>query len=98
MLGLAWGASRELIKTAHRRLVKQHHPDMGGEPEASRTVDAAYQLLMRQEWGLRQDGRIPVVNVAVKEVVIATLHCCIRQVKQLLLTAPACSEDGRLAS
>jgi DnaJ-domain-containing protein 1 len=45
-LGLGWGASREAIKKAHRRLVKQHHPDMGGEAEAFRRVNAAYQLLM----------------------------------------------------
>lgn len=46
VLGLRWGASREAIKKAHRRLVKQHHPDMGGEAEAFRRVNDAYQLLM----------------------------------------------------
>ena len=45
-LGLAWGASREAIKKAHRRLVKQHHPDVGGEAEAFRRVNDAYQLLI----------------------------------------------------
>lgn len=45
-LGLAWGASREAIKAAHRRLVKQHHPDVGGEAEAFRRVNDAYQLLI----------------------------------------------------
>ena len=45
-LGLAWGASRDAIKQAHRRLVKQHHPDMGGEADAFRRVNDAYQLLM----------------------------------------------------
>lgn len=45
-LGLAWGASREEIKAAHRRLVKQHHPDLGGEAAAFRRVNAAYQLLI----------------------------------------------------
>ena len=46
VLGLRWGASREAIKKAHRRLVKQHHPDLGGEAEAFRRVNDAYQLLM----------------------------------------------------
>ena len=46
VLGLRWGASREAIKKAHRRLVKQHHPDMGGEAAAFRRVNDAYQLLM----------------------------------------------------
>ena len=45
-LGLAWGASRAEIKAAHRRLVKQHHPDVGGEAEAFRRVNDAYQLLI----------------------------------------------------
>ena len=45
-LGLAWGASREAIKQAHRRLVKQHHPDVGGDAAAFRRVNAAYQLLI----------------------------------------------------
>jgi hypothetical protein len=45
-LGLAWGASRASIKAAHRRLVKQHHPDMGGDAESFRLVNDAYQLLI----------------------------------------------------
>jgi DnaJ-domain-containing protein 1 len=46
VLGLEWGASRQAIKTAHRRLVKQHHPDMGGQAEDFHRINAAYQLLM----------------------------------------------------
>lgn len=45
-LGLTWGASRDAIKQAHRRLVKQHHPDVGGDAAAFRRVNDAYQLLM----------------------------------------------------
>ena len=45
-LGLAWGASRASIKAAHRRLVKQHHPDVGGDAESFRRVNDAYQLLI----------------------------------------------------
>lgn len=46
VLGLQVGASQEAIKQAHRRLVKQHHPDMGGSAEAFRRVNEAYQLLL----------------------------------------------------
>ena len=46
VLGLDWGASREAIKQAHRRLAKQHHPDMGGRAEDFHRVNAAYQLLV----------------------------------------------------
>jgi DnaJ-class molecular chaperone len=45
-LGLTWGAPREAIKQAHRRLVKQHHPDVGGDAAVFRRVNAAYQLLI----------------------------------------------------
>lgn len=47
-LELSWGASRDRIKKAHRRLVKQHHPDKGGSAEAFRRVNDAYQLLIAQ--------------------------------------------------
>ena len=46
VLGLDPGASAVAIKRAHRRLVKQHHPDMGGSAEAFRRVNEAYQQLM----------------------------------------------------
>ena len=46
VLGLDAGATAEAIKQAHRRLVKQHHPDMGGSAEAFRRVNEAYQRLM----------------------------------------------------
>ncbi len=46
LLGLRWGASREAIKRAHRRLVKTHHPDQGGAVDDFRRIHAAYQLLM----------------------------------------------------
>lgn len=46
VLGLERGASRDAVKAAHRRLVKRHHPDMGGEAEAFQRIDAAYRLLI----------------------------------------------------
>ena len=46
ILELPWGASPAAVKAAHRRLVKVHHPDMGGDAEAFRRVNAAYQLLI----------------------------------------------------
>jgi len=46
VLGLEWGASKQAIKQAHRRLVKKHHPDVGGTAEAFRRVNDAYQFLV----------------------------------------------------
>lgn len=46
VLGLKRGASQDQIKQTYRKLVKQHHPDLGGSVEAFRRVNEAYQLLI----------------------------------------------------
>lgn len=46
ILELSWGASLAAVKAAHRRLVKRHHPDMGGDAESFRRINDAYQLLI----------------------------------------------------
>jgi len=46
VLGLDANASLTEIKQAHRKLVKQHHPDLGGSAEAFRRVNEAYQRLV----------------------------------------------------
>ncbi len=45
LLGLEAGASAAAIKRAYRRLAKAHHPDLGGDADAFRRLDAAYRLL-----------------------------------------------------
>jgi len=44
-LGLHRDATTDAVKAAHRRLAKRHHPDMGGDAEAFRRINAAYQWL-----------------------------------------------------
>ncbi len=46
LLGLENGASPQAIKRAYWRLAKTHHPDLGGDAEAFRRLDAAYRLLV----------------------------------------------------
>jgi hypothetical protein len=46
LLGLEPGASPQAIKRAYWRLAKTHHPDLGGDAEAFRRIDAAYRLLV----------------------------------------------------
>ena len=46
VLGLERGATPEAIKFAFRRLVKRHHPDVGGSVEGFRRVNEAYQQLI----------------------------------------------------
>lgn len=36
-------APREAIEANYRRLAKQHHPDVGGDPEVWRVIQEAYQ-------------------------------------------------------
>jgi hypothetical protein len=42
-LGLKAGASPEQIKSAYRRLARQHHPDCGGDPERFKELQRAYE-------------------------------------------------------
>lgn len=46
ILELSRGAPLAAVKAAHRRLVKRHHPDMGGDAESFRRINDAYQLLI----------------------------------------------------
>ena len=46
VLGLKSGASQDAIKKSYRRLVKQHHPDLGGSAHEFRKINEAYQQLL----------------------------------------------------
>ncbi len=46
ILGLKRGASQETIKQSYRRLVKLHHPDLGGSADKFRKISEAYQYLL----------------------------------------------------
>ena len=45
VLGLGPSASHGEIKAAYRRLVKEHHPDAGGDEERILALNAAWELL-----------------------------------------------------
>ena len=44
-LGVSPQATQAELKAAYRRLVKQHHPDAGGDPERILSLNAAWELL-----------------------------------------------------
>jgi DnaJ-domain-containing protein 1 len=46
VLGLSPSASKAEIKQRYRALVKQHHPDLGGNPARLREIVTAYNVLM----------------------------------------------------
>lgn len=45
ILGVTVTATQDAIKQAFRRLAKQHHPDLGGDPEQFKQLHQAYQAL-----------------------------------------------------
>ena len=47
LLGLSPSASWDEIQSAYRRKAKVHHPDHGGDEDAMRALNEAYQTLKR---------------------------------------------------
>lgn len=56
ILGVARGATVDLIKRAFRQKVKAHHPDAGGSPEAFAQLKLAYDVLIDEERRQRYDA------------------------------------------
>ncbi len=48
VLNLDWPTTLEELKLAYRRLAKQNHPDVGGDPEKFHRIQTAYQELLDQ--------------------------------------------------
>ena len=51
LLGLSPSANWDEIQTAYRRKAKVHHPDHGGDEDAMRALNEAYQTLKRLKRG-----------------------------------------------
>ncbi len=49
LLGVPPGADARAIRAAHRRLMAEAHPDVGGTPERAGALNAARDLLLRRQ-------------------------------------------------
>jgi hypothetical protein len=47
-LGVGLGASQKEINAAYRRLARIHHPDVAGDEERMKVINAAYRELRRR--------------------------------------------------
>lgn len=45
VLGLSKKATASEIKSAFKKMAKEHHPDLGGDPEKFKNINEAYQVL-----------------------------------------------------
>jgi molecular chaperone DnaJ len=58
-LGVARDASAEDIKSAFRKLAKEHHPDAGGEEDKFKELNEAYEVLSDPEKRSQYDNPAP---------------------------------------
>lgn len=49
VMGLPATATPQQIKQRYRKLAKQYHPDLGGDPQQMQRLSAAYELLMKEQ-------------------------------------------------
>jgi curved DNA-binding protein CbpA len=49
ILGVTKNSTPDEIKQAYRKLVKEHHPDRGGDAEKFKKINEAYDVLKDQQ-------------------------------------------------
>ena len=88
-LGLSCGASKDQIKEAYRQLVRQHHPDKGGDCEAFRSIQEAYEGLctetMEQDGFAGEEGHLNWMFETMKDEKTSDRHLDLRVSRQDLL-------------
>jgi DnaJ-class molecular chaperone len=91
VLGLPPGASPDEIKKAYKTLAKKHHPDKGGDPEAFKRINKAYEEALNpplpqmpdffnhqpQHQQIRRGNSVWTVKVSLEEA----YRGCVRHIK-----------------
>jgi curved DNA-binding protein CbpA len=73
-LGVPQDADRDQIKRAHRKAIREHHPDAGGDPDKFLAAQRSYEVLMDpdardrfDETGATEDADLMAKNMLVME-------------------------------
>jgi molecular chaperone DnaJ len=91
VLGVHPNASSAEIKAAYRALVKQHHPDAGGDEHTILALNAAWEVLGDAQRRAQHDGlRVPVFQRSAAQSAAAASRAARKA------TAEAARGDGQL--
>jgi DnaJ family protein A protein 2 len=56
ILGISRGASEDEVKRAYKKLAIKNHPDKGGDPEAFKRIQGAYDRITKPDQNQQQQG------------------------------------------
>lgn len=86
-LGVPRDATPDQIKKAHRKAVKEHHPDKGGNPETFNAVQRSYALLSDEERRQHYDKTGETQDDVLKRKQNELMETCARIVQEVIESA-----------
>lgn len=64
----------EAIKLHYRKLAKEHHPDLGGDPETMKEINSQYHMVLKSCDGQKSDGHSYHYKQDVEEEIMMKLQ------------------------